>query len=99
MTQYQEPLSPALRQMVTCRAPIRILCAGLDMMFVSFIWFPAPLIGALRERPHRRIDGLLPTGASCDTYPWQHEKRKVHALKKNQLCESRLSGCCGRLRL
>jgi hypothetical protein len=66
-------------------------------MFVSFIWFPAPLIGALRERPHRRIDGLLPTGASCDPCPLQPEKRKVHALEKNSfvkaVCLVAADGC------
>ena len=58
----QLPLSPVLRQIVTCKAPSRILCAGLDMMLVSFFWFQAPTIGALRKRPHRRLAGLLPTG-------------------------------------
>ena len=28
MTLYQAPLSPGLRQIVTCRTPLRILCAG-----------------------------------------------------------------------
>jgi hypothetical protein len=36
MTLYQLPLSLVLRQIVTCSTPLRILCAGLDMM-ISFV--------------------------------------------------------------
>ena len=36
LTLYHEPFSPVLRQMVTCRLPKRILCAGDDMVLVSF---------------------------------------------------------------
>jgi hypothetical protein len=65
VTLYQEPLSPLLRQMVTCKAPLRILCAGLDMMVVSFSWFSAPHRGltAIEPKPPSREllgDGQLP---------------------------------------
>src|SRR5208282_2372847 len=48
MTLYQLPLSPWFLQIVTCRVPMRILCAGCDMV-ISFSFCFRPPIGALRH--------------------------------------------------
>src|SRR5438105_1425650 len=43
MTLYQLPLSPWFLQIVTCRTPIRILCAGCDIVIsFSFSFRPRP---------------------------------------------------------
>ncbi len=58
MTLYQLPFSPWFRQIVTCRTPMRILCAGCDMM-ISFSLSFRPHHGALRHAQRTRLSREL----------------------------------------
>src|SRR4051794_16849714 len=83
MTLYQLPFSPWLRQMVTCRTPTRILCAGLDMVWSPSLEFPAPprgLTGATTQPPG---PGFTPTGRIVRPVPDASGETEGSRLGKN----------------
>jgi hypothetical protein len=69
------------------------------MMIFFSLEFPARPSGLTGATHQTREPGFTPTGGIVPPVPAvTPEKRKVHALEKH-LCESRFSGCGGRLRL
>src|SRR5258708_1414595 len=51
------PLSLGLRQIVTCKTPMRNLCAGFDMMISFLIEFSASTIEALQAQQEAAGEG------------------------------------------
>ena len=85
MTLYQLPLSPVLRQIVTCRTPSRILCAGFDMMILLSLWFPAPTIeGLTRATRQPPKPGSCPRAAPSGTVSAATRKTEGSRLGKNE---------------